>query len=175
LRLYLCGFMGAGKSKVGRLVAQMLNYAFVDLDSEVERRALSPVAEIFATAGEARFRELEREELRATATRSDVIVALGGGSFASPENRALIGELGVSLWLDVPFANILGRLDERRRARRPLFSDIEKARQLVTERAPIYALADLRLAVEVEAPAPEVAARIISLLRDRQLEIPRSV
>ncbi len=166
MRLYLCGFMGAGKTKVGRLVAARLACPFLDLDVEIERRGGRTVKEIFAESGEAGFRRLEREALIATGELEDAVVALGGGAFTVEENREIVGRLGLSLWLDVEFPLILRRLTPEKRRTRPLFRDEGEARALYEQRLSSYRLADLQLRVESEAPAEEVAARIVSTLRE---------
>lgn len=173
MRLYLCGFMGAGKTKVGRLVAAHLGCTFLDLDIEIEARAGQRVSEIFATAGEAGFRRLEKEALLATGEVDDAVVALGGGAFTVEENRRIVSRLGRSLWLDVPFPLILRRLTPEKRSTRPLFRDEAEARALYEERLSSYRFADLHLRIESEAPAEEVAARIVSTLREGSSAVSR--
>jgi shikimate kinase len=173
MRLYLCGFMGVGKTKVGRLVAEARSIPFRDLDCEVEAAAGISVARIFAEQGEQAFRDLEHGCLLETAQEEHLVVALGGGTFTFERNRALIAALGCSVWLDVPFALIAARLTPEKRQKRPLFADEERARALYGERAASYGLADHRLRVENEAPAAEVAARILPLFRVEAGEVPR--
>jgi shikimate kinase len=166
MRLYLCGFMGAGKTKVGRLVAAELDWPFVDLDIEIERKHGKRVAEIFAEAGEERFRKLEKASLLATGELENAVIALGGGAFTVDENRQIVARLGRSLWLDVEFPLILRRLTPEKRQTRPLFRDETAARALYEQRLSSYRFADLHLRIETEAPAEEVAARIVSTLRE---------
>lgn len=167
MRVYLCGFMGAGKTKVGRLLAGCLGCPFVDLDVEIERRGGRTVARIFAEEGERGFRRLEREALLSTGELPEAVVALGGGAFTVEENREIVGRLGLSLWLDVEFPLILRRLTPEKRQTRPLFRDEGEARALYEQRLSSYRLADLHLRIETEAPAEEVAARIVSTLREK--------
>lgn len=173
MRVYLCGFMGVGKTKVGRLLAAKLGYPFVDLDVEIESRAGKRIAEIFAASGEAGFRRLEQEALERTGELEDAVVALGGGAFTVAENREMVARLGRSLWLDVPFPLILRRLTPDKRQTRPLFRDEARARALYEERLSSYRLADLQLRIETEAPAEEVAARIVSTLREGSSAVSR--
>src|ERR1051326_3373260 len=97
-RIVLIGFMGAGKTTVGRVLAQWLRWPFFDLDDVIEQRERRTVAEIFANAGEAAFRRAEHAALRAllqeNATAGDLILALGGGAFVQPHNRTLLEENG---------------------------------------------------------------------------------
>jgi shikimate kinase len=166
MRLFLCGFMGAGKTKVGKLVAAKVGWPFVDLDQEIERREGKKVAEIFAEEGESRFRQLETAALAATAELENGVIALGGGAFAELENREIVGRLGRSLWLDVEFPLILRRMTPEHRQKRPLFRDESAARDLYERRLASYRFADLHLRIESEAPAEEVAARIVSTLQE---------
>lgn len=167
MRVYLTGFMGSGKSRVGRDLAGLLAVPFVDLDREVEREAGTRVAEIFATRGEAAFRRLERAALLATEALPAAVVATGGGVAASPENAADLARLGATVFLDVPFEVLLARLGPASRAARPLFGDPEAARRLYDTRLPAYRAADLVVAISGGATAREVAATIAALLREK--------
>lgn len=165
--IFLCGFMGAGKTKVGRLLAQNLDCPFIDLDHEIQRRTGQSISEIFAERGEAGFRGLERETLLATAAvQNEGVMALGGGAFTVPETREAVRAHGRSVWLDVAFPLILQRLTPEKREFRPLFADEGKAKVLYEQRLPSYRLADLHVRIDTEAPAEEVAARIVSTLRE---------
>ena len=86
-RIVLVGFMGAGKSAVGRRLARRLKYRFVDLDHRIERRAGKKVAELFREQGEAAFRAFELEEAAAVSELENVVVAAGGGAFVLPATR----------------------------------------------------------------------------------------
>lgn len=147
--IYLVGFMGSGKSTVGRSVARHLGWRFADLDEDIEARARMPVARIFETEGEAGFRKLETEMLRWRA--QDVargvpwVIAVGGGCFAREDNFDIIQNHGISIWLDAPLELILARVAGS--THRPLARDPERFRQLYEERRPAYARADYRIEV----------------------------
>lgn len=158
--LFLTGFMGTGKTTVGRILARELGRPFVDLDGEIESRAGKPIAGIFAADGEEAFRQLEHESLKALEGRAPAVVATGGGLPAFRRNRRLMEKNGVSVWLDVPFAAIVARLDERERRQRPLFDDEDRALRLFQRRRPSYAEADIHLELAGEV-SPEQAASLV--------------
>ena len=110
-RIVLTGFMGSGKSTVGRLLASTLGWRFLDLDTVIEQRAALPVPEIFARFGEPRFRELEAEALAATLKESGVVLALGGGAPEIAANRALLAASPATavVYLAAPFATLYDR------------------------------------------------------------------
>jgi len=101
-KIYLVGFMGAGKSSVARRLAKRLGWRAIDIDSLIEQREHMTVADIFAKRGEPYFRAAERAVLVEQLGTRHVIVATGGGTFVDPHNRAMINQDGVSVWLDVP-------------------------------------------------------------------------
>jgi shikimate kinase len=159
--IYLAGFMGSGKSTVGRHLAHHLGWSFFDLDHEIERAEGCTIAEIFASRGEEEFRRIETEMLRQHVSWIErgrpSVVALGGGAFAQEANRMLLEDHGISIWLDCPFAIV-----ERRACndpRRPLAADPAKFRALFDSRRETYALADFR--VEIESDDPELAVEAI--------------
>src|SRR5512136_2261829 len=107
--IYLVGFMGSGKTSVGRRLAELLGWTFVDLDEEIEKRAGQSIPEIFRLRGEKHFRSLEREELERECRGSNTVIALGGGTFCSTENRETITRTGISVWLDAPIELLSAR------------------------------------------------------------------
>jgi len=138
--IFLVGFMGAGKTTVGRALAEHLEYDFFDLDELIEARASKSVQAIFAELGEAEFRRLEHEAIRACSNRSRAVIALGGGAYVSDENRTLLGTIGRTVWLDCPLDICLRRIGGD--TSRPLLGDEDKMRELFEERRGAYAQAN---------------------------------
>jgi shikimate kinase len=100
-RVFLVGFMGAGKSTVGRMLADRLGKSFVDLDDRIEERAGATISEIFEAQGEEGFRVLESEAVASVAEEDDAVVACGGGAVLSDENRRVMRDLGCVVYLAV--------------------------------------------------------------------------
>lgn len=167
LRIYLTGFMGAGKSSVGGSLADILGARFVDLDRQIERRTETTISIIFARQGEAAFRDLEHSCLKETAKWDHVVVATGGGTMTFDRNLSVIRELGVSVWLDLSFEAIVDRLGPHARRKRPLFADEDQARKLYDERLPAYRRSDLRVGVTADDSPTSVAKRIAQELREK--------
>jgi shikimate kinase len=170
-RIALTGFMAAGKSTVGRALAALLNWQFIDLDAEIERAEGQTIREIFARRGEAGFRSVESETLRAAmaGTNHPSVIALGGGTFIQPQNAALLGHGGARvIFLDVPIMELLQRcraMNERRgQNARPLADDEERFCALYAERLPSYRNADLTVKAEQKNPE-EIAGEIAKALR----------
>jgi shikimate kinase len=162
-RVYLVGFMGAGKTSVGRALAAQLGWSFVDLDVEIERSERMPVRDIFSKSGEARFRQLEREHLKQLSTRPRVVIALGGGASVDPENRLVMDSTGTSVWLNVSFEIAARRVSMD--GTRPLFKDPEHAERLYETRLPIYRLARIHVLADNRPPA-EIAGEVALRLRE---------
>ena len=154
--LYLAGFMGSGKSTVGRILADRLGWDFADLDREIESEQGTTIAEIFVTRGEPEFRRIESgmmlKWVRRIERGAPTVVALGGGAFVQPGNFDLIENHGVSLWLDCAFEDIERRLAEERKER-PLAADPEAFRRLYYERREGYSKADFRVDAGCEPSA----------------------
>jgi shikimate kinase len=166
-RTYLTGFMGSGKSEVGRLLAARFDLPFVDLDREIEAAAGQSVAEIFAHSGEAEFRRREAAHLFATAELPAAVVATGGGVVLAAENRRFMREGGLVVWLDADFPVLASRLGREERRLRPLWRDPGAAERLWRERLPAYRDCDLALKVEPGESAGETARRLALLLEER--------
>lgn len=163
MRIFLTGFMGAGKTSVGERLAQRLGVPFVDLDREIERRAGLTVREIFAVHGEPAFRRLEAEALRESLAHADAVIATGGGTPVFEPNAQLMRAQGIAVFLNPSFATIAARIGGRGglgKEDRPLFRDEAQALALYRDRLPAYRRADLTVDVGPGEEAEEVAARI---------------
>lgn len=163
-RIFLVGFMGAGKTSIGRQLAAELGYADLDLDREIEFTARASVRQIFERQGEEAFRELEHQCLKSTSGKDHLVLSTGGGTMTFERNRRLIAQAGVSVFLHPSFETIVSRMTAHGRRTRPLFQDEEQARRLYTRRLPDYRLADVEIPIESGETAAEVAARIRFLL-----------
>jgi len=162
--LYLVGFMGSGKSAVGRLLADELGWSFADIDEDIEQAQGLPIAEIFDTRGEEEFRRIEQETLRKRVRDVEcgkpMVVALGGGAFIDPANRKLLEERGVTIWLDCPFPRICARMEGQ--THRPLARDPEKFQRLYNDRKDTYSKAEHRIEADTDDPAA-IVAQILQL------------
>jgi shikimate kinase len=147
--IYLVGFMGCGKSTVGRALADELGWRFLDLDADIEKAQGMSIAEIFEAQGEAGFRLVESAALRSVVRKVECgqphVIALGGGTFSQENNAALLADKGVSIWLDCPFAMVERRVAGD--ALRPLARDPKKFRELYEQRRPQYARAEHRIEI----------------------------
>ncbi|MFN4867865.1 MAG: shikimate kinase [Cyanobium sp.] len=164
LNLYLVGMMGAGKSAVGRPLADALGYRFVDADTVLEGAAGRTIPEIFASEGEAQFRQLETAVLGEISGWHSLVVATGGGVVTRPENWGHMRQ-GVVVWLDAPAEQLRARLGSDPTPRPLLQADDpgSRLRQLLTERQPLYAQADLHVCQRQEQP-PQVAQLVLEAL-----------
>jgi shikimate kinase len=167
MRIFLTGFMGAGKTSVGRRLATRLGWPFVDLDAEIERAAGESVREIFERVGESGFREVECQMLADAMRQDPVVVATGGGTLTFPRNLAAARSAGLVVWLNPEFATLTRRIGGKGKQDRPLFRDEAAVLALYRERLPAYALADLKVDVATEERPEEVAARIALLVAER--------
>ena len=142
--IVLVGLMGAGKTSVGRRLAEKLGIPFVDADHEIEAAARKSIAEIFADHGEAYFREGERRVILRLIGNGAQVLATGGGAYMNDETRARIQDRGISVWLKAPLPLLMKRVMKRQD--RPLLQtgDPESVmRKLIETRYPVYQLADL--------------------------------
>lgn len=156
-KLYLVGFMGAGKTTVARALARRIGWRVEDIDERIEVRERRPVATIFAQNGEAYFRQLERQALYELLPERNIVIASGGGTFVDPENRAAMLTDGAVVWLDLPLTHIVERVPAD--GRRPLAADRMQMEHLFTQRQLAYADAHLRL--DASGPVDEIVERLL--------------
>jgi len=164
INLYLVGMMGAGKSAVGRPLAQALGYRFVDADTAIEQVAGRTIPSLFADEGEAGFRALETAVLGQIASWHSLVVATGGGAVTRPENWGHMRQ-GVVIWLDAPAPVLLSRLRADPTPRPLLSSDDPAARlqTLLQDRLPLYGQADLRID-QGDGTPEQVASQVLEAL-----------
>ncbi|TVS02224.1 MAG: shikimate kinase [Cyanobium sp. PLM2.Bin73] len=164
LNLYLVGMMGSGKSAVGRPLAEALGYRFLDADTALEGVAGRTIPEIFASDGEAGFRDLETAVLSEISAWHSLVVATGGGVVTRPQNWGHLRQ-GVVVWLDAPAERLLARLRQDS-SQRPLLNSEDpeaRLRSLLAERLPLYGQADLRIQ-QGDEPVREVAEHVLEAL-----------
>ena len=153
--------MASGKTTVARSLGRRLGWRAEDIDERIEALERLTVAEIFATRGEAYFRAVERAVLQTLLPPRNLVVATGGGTFVDPDNRAAINHDGVSIWLDLPFEEILDRLPAD--GRRPLASTRADMESLYGARRAAYQEAHLRVDAS-HAPVDELVERMLDWL-----------
>lgn len=162
--IVLVGLMGAGKTNIGRRLAQRLGLPFVDADTEIEAAAGETIVEIFERRGEAAFREGERKVIARLLASPVHVLATGGGAFMDPETRALIAERAISIWLRADLELLVARVS--RRSNRPLLrqgSPRETLARLIEQRYPVYALADI-VVDTVDGPPEATLERVLAAL-----------
>jgi shikimate kinase len=163
--IVLIGMMGVGKSSIGRRLGARLGIPFNDADGEIEKAAGISIADIFARHGEAAFRSGESRVIARLLDGGPQVLATGGGAVMNPETRALIKKKGVSVWLSAELDLLMRRISKRR-AERPMLHTADPAatlRELLAEREPIYAQADLTVQSR-EVPHDAVVAEIVGAL-----------
>ncbi len=161
--IYLIGFMGSGKTTVGRLLAERLGWSFIDLDRWITDNEGRTIPEIFSERGEAGFRVAERRALSDTVEATNTVVAAGGGLFCDPENRRLISEAGGwSVFLDLPWTILEARLGPED-LNRPLWDSPSSVRALFEQRQADYRLADAVITIGAGEKPSDVVEAIILL------------
>ena len=163
----LIGLMGAGKTAVGRRLANRLDLPFIDADSEIEVAAGASISEIFAEHGEAYFRQGERKVIARLLENGPQVLATGGGAYMNPDTRANIKAHGLSVWLKADIKVLMKRVG--RRDNRPLLAagDPEKVmKRLMEERYPVYAEADVTVESR-DVPHDVIVGAVIDALADK--------
>jgi shikimate kinase len=160
--IYVVGFMGCGKSTIGRMYADEIGWRFCDLDDDIEHQQNTTISELFAKVGEPEFRRLETAALqrRVDSVRkgSPTVLSLGGGAFAREENIAMLTDHGVTVWINTSFEIMRDRVASA--DHRPLAKDPERFAQLYKERLPFYERAEYR----VDVPDGDSRAAVKMLL-----------
>ncbi|KAM3115199.1 shikimate kinase [Phormidesmis sp. 146-33] len=165
VNLYLIGMMGVGKTTIGRLLADQLDYQFFDVDAVIEQASGQSISQIFAESGEAAFRQLETNVLAELAPYTRLAIATGGGIVLKPENWGYLRH-GVIVWLDLPLDELYNRLQHDRS--RPLLQSSEtlKARlnTLTAQRQSLYAQADVKITAQANESPTEVSSRVMEAI-----------
>lgn len=162
--LYLVGMMGAGKTTVGRTLARQLGYQFFDTDALVETVSGQSIADLFAGEGEATFRDWETQVLAQLSAHTRLVVATGGGIVGRSQNWSYLHD-GVTLWLDVPAAELYRRLvaDPTPRPLLQTPDPLQTLTHLLQQRQPLYAQADVR--VPAELPPDTLVNTLVACLQ----------
>lgn len=164
--IYLVGFMGSGKSTVGKLLATKLSLTFIDVDKLIEKKENRSIKEIFEKEGESYFRNLEKIEINNLSKSKGYVVSTGGGLGADLDNMKVMRETGNVIWLDVTLNTILERCknDENRPLLKLPPADLKK---LYENRKKIYSLANIRINADRKNPN-QIVEEIINKLRGRK-------
>lgn len=167
MKVYVIGFMGAGKTTIGRELASRIEVPFFDLDELIQSSEQMSVKDIFSAQGEPYFRKRERDLLRSTRHLDRAVIATGGGTFTFDENIQFIKAEGLSIYLSAPYAVLRSRVGEKA-AERPLFRDDTATHDLFASRIRYYRLADLTIEMREEETPAEIVERLV-------LELPKSL
>jgi len=158
-RILITGFMGTGKSSVGKLLASKLKWLFFDTDALAESTEGTSIAEIFEKKGEAYFRKLERRCLEGLVSMREVVIATGGGTLLDPNNLAMASENSAMVCLSASFDEIKRRLSKTKSTRPLLKSGLDSAAELLKEREPFYK--KMGLQVDTSKLSPQEVSDLI--------------
>ncbi len=164
----MVGMMGAGKSAVGKELAQVLGVPFLDSDNEIERAANASIAEIFARDGEAFFREKEAQVIARLIDGEPCVLSVGGGAFLRAETRQRISAHGVSVWLKADLDTLWARV--RRKDTRPLLrtpNPYQTLAALMQARDPAYGQADLIVPTTADYAIETTTEKVVEALATR--------
>lgn len=165
VNLFLIGMIGAGKSTIGKLLAEKLEYRFFDTDAVIEQATGQTIAQIFAESGEEVFRQLETKVLSELSAHTRLAIATGGGIVLNPINWSYLHH-GVVVWLDVSPEQLFNRLQQD--TQRPLLqtpNPQQTIQEILEKRRSLYQQADLRIGVDSPEPSEQIAARILAELQ----------
>lgn len=166
--IVMVGMMGAGKTAVGTTLARMLDVPFLDSDEEIVKASNMSIAEIFARDGEAFFRQKESQVIKRLMEEARCVLSTGGGAFMTADNRLLIHDLGVSVWLNADLDLLWNRV--KHKDTRPLLrteNPYATLSALYTKRVPVYAQADLSVAVQPHYSVTDTAGAVRKVLKTR--------
>ncbi len=166
MKIYLVGFMGSGKTTVGRELAARIDAPFFDLDELIESAEKMSIREMFALKGEPYFRKRERDLLRSTRNLDSAVIATGGGTFTFDENIQFIQSEGLSVYLSAPYALLRSRIGAK--DDRPLFRDDLSTHELYANRIRYYRMSDLTIDIREDETPAEIVERLV-------LEMPKNV
>ena len=169
MKIFLVGFMGSGKTTVGRELAARIDAPFFDLDELIESAEKLTIREMFAQKGEPYFRKRERDLLRSTKHLESAVIATGGGTFTFDENIQFIQTEGVSVYLSAPYTLLRARIGSRA-ADRPLFQDDLSTHELYANRIRYYRMSDLTVEIREDETPAEIAERLLLMLPRPVLE-----
>ncbi|HEY8131644.1 MAG TPA: shikimate kinase [Thermoanaerobaculia bacterium] len=170
MKIYLIGFMGAGKTTVGRELAARVESPFFDLDELVESAEKMSIKDIFGQHGEPYFRKRERDILRSTHYLEDAVIATGGGTFTFEDNIQFIQSEGLSVFLSAPYALLRSRIGDKA-AERPMFRDDVAAHELYNTRLRFYKMCDVTIEIREEETPKAIAERILLQLPKKRVRI----
>lgn len=162
--VFLIGMMGVGKTTIGQLLAQRLNYDFLDTDQFIEQATGQSVSKIFAESGEEIFRQLETATLSQISSRLRKVVATGGGIVVTPDNWSYLKH-GVIIWLDLPVEQIQKRLSDD--STRPLLQQQDlgtRLTQLLSDRRSRYAQADIHILIQPDETPEQIVDRVLAVI-----------
>lgn len=160
MKIYLVGFMGAGKTTIGRELASRVEAPFFDLDELIETAEKTSIKELFEARGETYFRKRERDLLRSTRYLERGIVATGGGTFTFDENIQFVQTEGLSVYLSAPYALLRARVGGKA-AERPMFRDDMATHELYANRVRFYRMADITIEIREEETPGEIVERLL--------------
>lgn len=161
-RIFLIGYMGSGKTTIGKLLAEQLNYSFVDMDAHIEGKQFKSVSQIFAERGEAEFRILEQQCLHEVGQFENVIISTGGGAPCFFDNIDFMNAQGLTVYLKLTPEQLKERLESSKANKRPLLAD-RKGEELLhfiseglAKREPFY----LKAALQINGTEAEIVSKI---------------